>query len=225
MRRCPLCHDQHSSLFHQDKKRITYICDRCKLVFSDASSHLPPAVEKRRYQQQASKNQKQLKQFLISLVLQCEQQTHLPLTGLNFGRVAEAQTVLNIESRHHTLKQYDPYFAADHDLLKRQYDFICCYRVFEHFRSPLKEWSLLGNLLKPGGWLAINTKLLTDLSAFDKWHHKNNLTHVSFYQRSTFEFLAQEAGFKLLFAANDLILVQKPSGSDIKRGQSSHDDV
>lgn len=225
MRRCPLCHDQHSSLFHQDRKRNMYICARCQLVFSDASSHLPPIVEKHRYQQQSSKNQKALKQFLTSLILQCEQQSAAPLIGLNFGRVADQDTVLSVESHRHTLYQYDPFFAADHELLKRQYDFICCYRVFEHFRFPFREWSLLAKLLKPGAWLAISTKLLTELSAFDKWHHKNNLTHVSFYQHSTFEFLAQQAGFKLLFAANDLILVQKPSGSDIKRDQSSLDDV
>ncbi|ABV34706.1 conserved hypothetical protein [Shewanella sediminis HAW-EB3] len=225
MRRCPLCHNQHSSVFHQDRKRNMYLCDRCQLVFSDANSHLPPPVEKRRYQQQVAKNQKPLKQFLMSLILQCEQQSTDPLIGLNFGRVAEPDTVLSVESHRHTLYQYDPYFAANHDLLKRQYDFICCYRVFEHFRFPFKEWSLLGKLLKPGAWLAISTKLLTELSAFDRWHHKNNLTHVSFYQHSTFEFLAQQAGFKLLFAANDLILVQKPSGSDIKRDQSSLDDV
>lgn len=211
MLRCPLCYNEHTSLFHQDKKRSLYICPTCQLVFSDANSHLPPHIEKRRYQQNSTKYQKPLSQFLISLIQECAQQKTQPLIGLNFGRLAMPSTLETVNIYGHKVSQYDPFFAPEHQLLKQEYDFICCYRVFEHFRFPSKEWSLLCRLLKPGGWLAINTKLLTDLAGFDKWHHKNNLTHVSFYQRATFEFLAQQAGFKLLFASNDLILVQKPS--------------
>lgn len=197
-----------------------YKCHHCQLVFSDAASHLPPIVEKQRYQKSGRGKQPALTQFLISLISQCEQDSNTPLSGLNFGRVLEPNSLSNIGYHQHKLSQYDPFFAPDHELLKQHYDYICCYKVFEHFRFPFKEWSLLGDMLKPGGWLAISTKLLTDIGSFDKWHHKNNLTHVSFYQRSTFEYLAQQAGFKLLFAPNDLILVQKPSESDITRGQS-----
>lgn len=96
-------------------------------------------------------------------------------------------------------------------MLKQEYDFICCYRVFEHFQYPIKEWTLLSRLLHPGGWLAISTPLLTELDGFAKWHYKNNLTHVSFYQRQTFEYLANNSDFELLFAAKDLVLMQKTS--------------
>ncbi|MEI6859429.1 MAG: methyltransferase domain-containing protein [Shewanella sp.] len=221
MLRCPLCYNEKTSLFYRDKKRSIYNCHHCQLVFSDANIHLPPQVEKKRYQRSASKYQKPLKHFLLSLIQQITQETEQSLIGLNFGRLADTQTLNTIKAQGHDLRQYDPHFAPDHSLLKQQYDFISCYRVFEHFRSPFKEWSLLCKLLKPSAWLAINTKLLTKVDAFDRWHHKNNLTHVSFYQAETFEFLAEQAGFRLLFAANDLILVQKPSGSDIKRDRSS----
>ncbi|WP_076413141.1 methyltransferase domain-containing protein [Shewanella sp. UCD-KL12] len=221
MLRCPLCHNEHTSLFYQDKKRSLFTCPQCQLIFSDAHSHLLPHVEKRRYQQNSEKYQKPLAQFLQSLIQECAQQNAQPLTGLNFGRIAKPDTLEAISIYGHKLSQYDPFFAPDHSLLKQEYDFISCYRVFEHFRFPSREWSLLCKLLKPGAWLAINTKILTEPENFTKWHHKNNPTHVSFYQRPTFEFLAQQAGFKLLFASNDLILVQKPSGSDIKRDQSS----
>ncbi len=220
MHRCPLCHNTDTSLFHRNKKRDMYTCSHCQLIFSDATSHLPPQVEKNRYLESNRKKQAALTQFLISLIAQCEQGSSAPLSGLNFGRVLDSSSLSSTGLHQHHIEQYDPFFAPDHHLLKQHYDYICCYKVFEHFRFPFKEWSLLGTMLKPGGWLAISTKLLTDIHSFDKWHHKNNLTHVSFYQRSTFEYLAEQAGFKLLFAANDLILVQKPSGSDITRGQS-----
>lgn len=220
MRRCPLCTRNRVVNFYQDRKRHYFRCEECQLLFADASSHLPPSAEQSKYRQANSK-QRPLQQFITSLVDQCQQQQSAPLVGLNFGRIADASTLANVEAQGHQLLQYDPFFAADHTLLQRQYDFICCYRVFEHFRFPHREWQLLCSLLKPGGWMAISTQLLTQLSGFEKWHHKDNLTHVSFYQRATFEFLANQANFRLLFAANDLILVQKPSESDITRDPSS----
>ncbi|GIU42928.1 methyltransferase domain-containing protein [Shewanella colwelliana] len=220
MRRCPLCSNDNCVPFYQDRKRAIYRCKACELLFADANSHLPPAAELNKYQTAANKH-KALQQFVMSLLEQCAQQTTQPLLGLNFGRTLETSVVNTISQRGHQLYQYDPFFAPDHSLLKQQYDFIACYKVFEHFRFPNKEWNLLCSILKPGGWIAINTQLLVQLNGFAKWHHKNNLTHVSFYQQATFQFLAQQADFKLLFASNDLILVQKPSKSDITRDPSS----
>lgn len=212
MRRCPLCHSTQTLLLLQDKKRCFYICQTCGLTFADANSHLPPAAEKQRYgRSRIASKQRQLSQFILPLLTQIQLQQKGSLTGLNFGRVLDQTSLATIESAGHTFKQYDPFFAPDHEPLKQDYDFICCYRVFEHFQYPFKEWRLLTRLLKPGGWLAISTPLLIDLEGFAKWHYKNNLTHVSFYQRLTFEYLASNSDFELLFAAKDLVLMQKTS--------------
>ncbi len=190
------------------------------LLFADANSHLPPKAELNKYQT-ATQKHKATSQLILSLVGQIEQESKAPLTGLNFGRVVTPALIDELAINGHQLYQYDPFFAPQHKVLKQQYDFICCYKVFEHFRFPNREWRLLCSLLKPGGWMAINTQLLTELTGFSKWHHKNNLTHVSFYQQATFQYLAYQAEFKLLFASNDLILVQKPPKSDITRDPSS----
>ncbi|MCE9680445.1 class I SAM-dependent methyltransferase [Shewanella sp. AS1] len=219
MRRCPLCSSHKTSPFYQDRKRTIHSCKVCTLLFADAASHLPPEAELRKYQT-ANNKHKPVQQLLTSLVIQIEQMTSASLLGLNFGRLVTPDLVEELHSRGHKLEQYDPFFAPDPSPLKQQYDFICCYKVFEHFRLPSREWLLLCSLLKPGGWLAISTPMLTQLNGFAKWHYKNNLTHVSFYQQSTFQFLAQQAEFTLLFASNDLILMQKPSGSDITRAPS-----
>ncbi|MCL1056377.1 class I SAM-dependent methyltransferase [Shewanella gelidimarina] len=219
MRRCPLCLSSNSQLFYENKKRCLYRCHQCELVFADANSHLPPNAELQKYRL-ANNKHKLLSQFLFDLVSQCETSGQ-SLLGLNFGRTLDPKSLQRVTEHGHIINQYDPSLAPWNRQLKQQYDFICCYRVFEHFRFPYKEWRLLCELVKPGGWIAINTPLLTDLDGFDKWHHKNNITHVSFYQQQSFKYLANNAGFKLLFAANDLILVQKPSGSGITRGQTS----
>ena len=206
---CPLCNHQ-VRFFIQDKKRAFYTCSRCGLVIADPKSHLMPNVEKQRYgRAPKSAKQRQLSKFIMPLLAQINQQQIGPLSGLNFGRLLDPQCMQMIKDSGNNVNQYDPFFAADHSVLQKNYDFVCCYKVFEHFRNPNKEWQLLSRLVKPGGWLAISTPLLTDLSHFDKWHYKNNPTHVSFYQQQTFEYLAENSEFTLLFASQALILMQK----------------
>lgn len=218
MRRCPLCHHDQAKLSFQDKKRSFYLCPECRLLFADSNSYLLPDAEKQRYgrARQAGK-QKQLARFIHPLLEQLQSLQPAPLFGLNFGRVLSEEGLQQLNDAGHHLQQFDPFFAADHQLLHDQYDFICCFRVFEHFRTPAKEWDLIQKLIKPNGWLAISTPLLTSLETFPKWHYKNNPTHVSFYQQQTFAYLASLGQFKLIFAAQDFILMQKTSGSAITR--------
>lgn len=177
-----------------------------------------PNLERQHYgRAQKKSKQKQLSQFILPLLDQISQQQTGKLNGLNFGRILDKKSQQTILNTGNLVNQYDPFFAADQSVLKQLYDFVCCYRVFEHFRHPHREWLLLNQLVKPGGWLAISTPLLTDKDHFTKWHYKNNPTHVSFYQQSTFEYLAFNSDFELLFASKDLVLMQKSSKSDIKR--------
>ncbi|BDM62749.1 methyltransferase [Shewanella sp. NFH-SH190041] len=184
-------------------------------MFADARIHLPPKVQAKRYQQPDRQKQKQVSQFIAPLLTQLAGMSSKPLVGLNFGRVLEPDSLAMLAQAQHHISQYDPFQAPDFSVLRQQYDFICCYRVFEHFRNPQREWGLLCRLLQHHGYLAICTRLLDRPAQFAKWHHKNNLAHVSFYRRETFEYLADAHGFTLLFAAEDLILLQKTAKSDI----------
>ena len=53
------------------------------------------------------------------------------------------------------------------------------------------------------------TKLATEAEAFTRWHYKNDPTHVSFFSRDTFRFLAQRDGLEVEFVGNDVILLRK----------------
>ncbi|WP_372870567.1 class I SAM-dependent methyltransferase [Shewanella sp.] len=218
MRRCPLCLRPDIRLFHQDKKRSFHACGQCCLVFVDGANHLPPQAIRSRYGRGGSlENQRNLPQFVLPLLNELATDQASPLNGLNYGRLLDEQTLKLITAAGHNLSQYDPFVQPNSEALQQQYDFICCYRVFEHFGSPYREWQLFQRLLNEGGYLALSTRLLTEPARFDKWHHKNNLAHVSFPSRETFEYLAANSGFRLIFAENDLILMQKASGSAIKR--------
>ncbi|MBT1446156.1 methyltransferase domain-containing protein [Shewanella sp. JM162201] len=218
MRRCPLCLKLETRLFFQDRKRSFHVCSHCALVFADGASHLPSNAIRQRYGRGGSlENQRQLPQFILPLLQELQAQGHNQLKGLNYGRVLDQSSLAHIQATGHELWQYDPFMAPDGESLQHSYDFICCFRVFEHFGAPHREWQLFTRLLKPGGYLAMSTRMLSDPQRFNKWHHKNNLAHVSFPGKATFEYLASASGFRLIFAENDCILMQKPSGSAIKR--------
>lgn len=216
MLNCPLCKTANNQFFHQDKKRAFFRCDHCHLIFADPKTSLAPALQQKRFSQKQQNKQQQISQFILPILKQLHTVNAYSLKGLNFGRVVD-QVILNyIESEGHQLLQFDPFMAPNHQLLKQEYDFITCYQVFEHFKRPAREWALLVRMLKPNAWLCINTKLLISDDFFAKWHHKNNLTHVSFYQKKTFEYLANISNLSLLFISNELILMQKTAKPDIK---------
>lgn len=212
MQYCPLCQTPAAHLHYQDKKRSFFLCDCCGLVFADPNSFLPPQIAKQRYgrPQQQSKL-RQLDGFIEMLLQQLTAVSSQPLCGLNYGRLLSATALSRVTAAGYQIRQYDPFFAPERQWLHQTYDFICSYRVFEHFQAPAREWRQLVQLLNPGAWLAISTPLLKSSDAFAKWHLKHNPTHVSFYQPRTFAYLAEMAGLTLLFADGDFVLMQKSS--------------
>ena len=53
------------------------------------------------------------------------------------------------------------------------------------------------------------TKLVIDQNTFAQWHYKNDPTHVRFYSKETFEFLAKYLKASVDFIGEDVIILQK----------------
>ena len=53
------------------------------------------------------------------------------------------------------------------------------------------------------------TKLVLDRKAFSRWHYKDDLTHICFWSRATFTWLAAQWQAELHFADKDVILIAK----------------
>jgi hypothetical protein len=48
-----------------------------------------------------------------------------------------------------------------------------------------------------------------DRHAFSNWHYIRDMTHICFYSKSTFNYLAERFKAELSFVANDVILLRK----------------
>lgn len=209
---CPLCTHPETFMFHSDKDRAYFHCPVCDLIFVDRDALLEPHEEKARYDlHENDPGDKGYRKFLNQLTHPLL--TRLgdpPLRGLDFGSGPGPTLSIMLAEAGHTVRIYDPFYAPNPQVLEETYDFVTCSETFEHFYTPGREWALLVDLVKPGGWLGIITLLHPSLIEFPDWHYKNDLTHVSFYNRKTFNYLASNDSLDIEFFGDNVILLHKP---------------
>lgn len=207
---CLLCHDE-ASHFLSDPRRSYYRCGHCRLIFADPASHLSPQQEKAVYDQhQNHPGDAGYRRFLSRLALPLTAKLTPGQQGLDFGCGPGPTLTLMLTEAGYPTAGYDPYYRPEKGLLERQYDFVTCSEVVEHFCQPRDSWQQLIQLVRPGGWLAVMTKRASgSVEAFRRWHYKNDPTHVAFYSEATFGYLAHLGGFSLEFAGADVVLMQR----------------
>ena len=208
---CPLCHQPESDFYWQDKRREYWQCPKCKLVFVPPKFCLSESEEKQRYDlHQNLDNDIGYQKFLLRIVeplhelLQAEQKK-----GLDFVSGPGPVLYHMLKQQGFNMEHYDKFYQPDKRVLQQQYDFITATEVFEHLQNPAKTIQMLWSLLKQQGILAIMTKLVIDRQAFSRWHYKNDETHIVFFSRDTFDFLAQKLNAEIYYYQNDIVLLRK----------------
>lgn len=188
---CPLC--QHPGVpLHPVAHRSFGSCPTCGGIFVDKPSLLEPAEELAEYtSHQNDVHDPRFRNFVRPLVEVIASRHDQTQSGLDFGAgfAPVASTILAEQGYAVTL--YDPYFHPDESVLHRQYDFILCCEVIEHFYRPSESFRLLASLLAPGGSLYCRTTLIPDHIPFERWHYKNEDTHVFFYDRRSITWIAE----------------------------------
>ena len=227
---CPLCDHSTVAHYHTDKKRDYLQCQRCELVFVPPAFHLSSENEKAEY----DKHDNQLDdpgylKFLSRIAKPIISQTVGPeysdtfgsgqvsnfaskasqIQLLDFGCGPGPALASEFDRLGFEVSLYDIYYQNDATVLDKQYDVVVSTEVVEHFNSPKASIEQLVKLVKPGGLLAIMTKLVINPERFSQWHYKNDPTHISFFSQATFEYLANQYQLNVSFVGNDVILLNK----------------
>lgn len=207
---CPLCALPATDLYHQDRQRVYHQCERCQLVFV-LPAYLPSVRQERELYDlhENSLDDTGYRQFLNRLFVPLRSRLPPTAQGLDFGCGPGPALQAMFAECGYDVALYDPYYAPDNRVLARQYDFVCCTEVVEHFHRPAGEFERLAGLLNSQGVLGIMTKLVIDQAAFARWHYKNDPTHVCFYSRPTFFWLANRLGLQCEFLDRDVILLSR----------------
>lgn len=206
---CPLC-SSGAKPYHQDRRRAYYQCQNCRLVFVLPDAFLSVADEKAVYDlHQNAPDDAGYRQFLSRMSLPMRGRLSSGSRGLDFGSGPGPTLSVLFEEIGHSMAIYDPFYAPDELVLAIEYDFVTATEVVEHLRNPKVSLNRMWGCVKPGGYLGLMSKLVIDRAAFTDWHYKNDDTHICFFSRETFTWLASEWGTAPLFVGKDVTLFQK----------------
>ena len=207
---CPLCLHDDVLPFHQDAQRRYVRCQSCHLVFVPPAYFLSADEEKARYDwHQNSPEDHGYCNFLNRLYAPLQQRLSPGSHGLDFGSGPGPTLSGMFEASGHSVQLFDPFYANYPQLLEQRYDFITATEVLEHLQQPGRELERLWQCLKPGAWLAVMTQLVIDQKAFSTWRYTQDQTHICFFSRETFTWLANKWSAELSFADAGVMLLQK----------------
>jgi SAM-dependent methyltransferase len=207
---CPLCASSAVEEFHRDKRRSYWRCDVCKLTFVPKAYFLSEVDEKAEYDLHLNSPDDQgYRKFLNRLALPMQELLPPQSHGLDFGSGPGPTLSVMFEEAGYKMTIYDKFYADIPERLEQHYDFITATEVVEHLQTPKTSLEQLWQCLKPDGYLGIMTKLARDREAFANWHYKNDLTHVTFFSRETFIWLAAKWHAELKFIGKDVIILRR----------------
>lgn len=212
---CPLCRSDSAEFIYERKDphlgfRRYYQCPQCYLTFLDPKNRLTAQAEKTRYDlHQNSPDDPRycqfLNQLLDPLILRLKPQTQ----GLDFGCGPGPTVSKLLEEKGYVVKEYDPFYFPQQELLNETYDFITCTETVEHFYDPRAEFERFHRLLKYKGLLGIMTKFRNPQDEFATWWYHQEPTHVSFYQRETIRWIAKWLGWRIELLGENVVIFGK----------------
>jgi SAM-dependent methyltransferase len=207
---CNICGSDAVESFQTSDQKIYWNCSHCGGKFLDKDFLLKSNDEKERYLEHNNEiDDPEYRAFLAKLAIPLKEKILPSSRGLDFGCGHGPALADMFKKDGFEVLLYDPFFYPDTKVLSQQYDFITCTETAEHFHDPWKEFNMLNNLLKPGGWLGIMTCFLTTDDMFESWYYRRDPTHVTFYAEKTFQVIASQRNWISEVQSKDIVLLQK----------------
>lgn len=208
---CPLCLTNESEGYHRDQAREYWHCTHCSLVFVPRRHHLSHAAEKAQYDNHRNQiDDPGYRSFLGRLATPLQLVLTPGSRGLDFGCGPGPALAAMLSESGFEMTCYDIYYCPDNSALTAHYDFITATEVIEHLGKPNVQLPMLWSLLRPGGTLGLMTKLRGEREHFARWHYIRDPTHIAFYSRSCFRWLAAYLQAEVSFFGDDVIILKKP---------------
>ncbi|MCW5520350.1 class I SAM-dependent methyltransferase [Aureitalea sp. L0-47] len=206
MTSCLLCHSESTAPYFGDSLHKFFECFNCGTVFRDPANFPSPSEERERYLTHNNDvNDPGYQEFVSPITEAVQKYFTKGATGLDFGAGTGPVIAKVLGDHGYAIELYDPFFHPDREVLNKNYDFIVCCEVIEHFHRPQEEFLMLRRLLKPGGRLFCMTDPLPEVN-FDKWYYKDDPTHVIFYSEENLTFIKEDTGFAELITRDRLII-------------------
>ena len=137
--KCLICQSKEiATIITQIEKKVYHHCRQCDLHFLSPEFRLSETEEKARYlHHENDVSDKNYQEFVKPLVNSIQQKMSPESYGLDYG-CGPGPVVSHLlkASGFKNIFLFDPFFQNDESLLTKQYDFIFCSEVAEHFFDP-----------------------------------------------------------------------------------------
>lgn len=194
---CPLCKSKAEFFCAFETK--TYLnCPTCDTVFLHPDFYLSKMEERKRYTlHENNVENTNYQNFVKPLTDAVQQDFPKNSLGLDYGCGTGPVATKILSDVGYEMKLYDPFFQNNQKNLNKEYNFIICCEVMEHFHNPASEFKKLRELLLSGGKLYCKTAILNTKAKtnFESWYYKNDPSHVFFYSEETLKWIQETFGF------------------------------
>ena len=212
--KCILCEGnsvlplEFSNPAEKHQKRNYLQCPVCGLIFVPDCFHLSPEDERARYRlhENTLSNEGYVGMFLQKIDL-IKQYCPGIRSVLDYGCGPEPVLAELMKRDGIDCDFYDPYFFPEYP--EKKYDLVISTEVFEHFRNGKAEIKKIKSLLAAGGFLAVMTLFHDNAGNFGEWWYKSDPTHICFFCMRTFDWIAEEFGFKVVYANKKNFIIMK----------------
>lgn len=205
MQSCPLCDAADAAAFHEGSRGTFRRCATCALVFLDPTQWPSLDSEIARYELHENDADADYEEFLSRLALPVIARTPAGARGLDYGSGDSDVLAALLTRAGRPTMAYDPAFRPG-DALKERYDFVVCSEVVEHVHEPRALFERFRRLVRPGGVIGIMTGMYDAVPSFGDWWYIRDITHVCFYSKVTFEWIARRLGWAVEFPAANVVL-------------------
>jgi SAM-dependent methyltransferase len=203
---CGLCSSGNLTAVSGADRREYFLCSNCALISVHPKHFLKAEEERKRYlTHNNSIEDTAYVEFLSRAVTPALDFIRKDMEGLDYGCGYAAVLSKILEERGYTCENYDPFFYPDEP--RKNYDFIFCTEVFEHFFYPARDILKISSLLKKNGTLAVMTQLRKSIERFKGWHYTRDAAHTAFYSPETFDFICKAYGFEMLYSDNERVII------------------
>jgi len=208
---CPVCRAAATDGFQVTQGRDYRHCPRCDAVFLVPWQLPGPSAERAHYLlHENDPADPRYRSFLSKLARPLLALLAPGSRVLDYGCGPGPALAAMLREEGHVVRLFDPFFHDDPAALAGPYDAIACSEVAEHLHRPAEEFDRLGELLRPGGVLAIMTGFRCADRDFATWHYRRDPTHVVFYGEATLRRIAADRGWTCAVPGPDVALLHKP---------------
>lgn len=198
--KCVIC-GSDTKVIYDPQIIVDYdVCEQCGFIYKQKKHHLPHNEEEKRYlrHENTFENKAYVNMFK-DMIEEFIEYLYIKRKVLDFGSGPIPVLKKLLQDMKYDVYDYDFFYNPNEEYKDNKYQLIVSTEVVEHFSDPIKEFKHLVDLLEDGGYLLITTyfRKMND-NQFLVWWYRRDITHVSFYNMKTFEYLAKEFNLEIV---------------------------